>query len=244
MCIMIVEVKRDGPEREREHYDWLYRTADRVSDRGPIVLFHLWSHPEPRRGHSGPGRRAGVTLRWVPAWSRGQLTVRISYMIPMNVTTRMPLTTPVENLTNYNPAWRSSGGQPDHEQLHTKSTPETGQEDQSPALLEGPLVKDHSPLKTYDVRECQLILHLSKGKTLQFIRQYILPIPGAVALVGRKYLVHQWALNHALQLRSVSPRPLNLEQSSRARKHLKRRGQSPLTSSEMPSTSSGEKSST
>jgi len=174
----------------------------------------------------------------------------------LKLTRMMPLMTPAENpkisipgpqdgpLFDTPPSWRSSGVQPDHEQLYTKSTPETGQEDQSPALLEGPLVKDHSPLKTYDVRECQLILHLSKGKTLQFIRQYILPIPGAVALVGRKYLVHQWALNHALQLRSVSPRPLNLEQSSRARKHLKRRGQSPLTSSEMPSTSSGEKSST
>jgi len=164
--------------------------------------------------------------------------------------------------------WRSSGGQPDHEQLYTETRNQDGTTASPPgpppettavpnppwewqypepvqnlAFLDPPIVKDHSPVKTYDVRECQLILHLSKGKTLQFIRNYILPIPGAVALVGRKYLVHQWALNHALQLRAVSPRPLNLAQSSRAKRTLKRRGQSPLTSSETPSTSSGEKSS-
>lgn len=161
-------------------------------------------------------------------------------------------------------AWRPSGGQPDHEYVH-RETDSQDSETGSPAgpppettaipmgpwtfqgapiLLDPPTVKDFSPVKTYDVRECQLILHLSKGKTLQFIRQHILPIPGAVALVGRKYLVHQWALNHALLQRSVSPRPLNLDQSSRAKRHLKRRGQLPLTSSETPSTSSGEKSST
>ena len=199
----------------------------------------------------------------------------------------MPLTTPAENPTTskncpicacyfdtgtvrcmiHKPheTWRSSGGQPDHEQPQSETSYQDGETGspagppvettansvgtwkypepvQNLAFLDPPIVKDHSPVKTYDVRECQLILHLSKGKTLQFIRNYILPIPGAVALVGRKYLVHQWALNHALQLRSVSPRPLNLEQSSRARKHLKRRGQSPLTSSETPSSSSGEKS--
>ena len=198
----------------------------------------------------------------------------------------LPLTTPAENPTTskncpicacyfdtgtvrcmiHKPheTWRSSGGQPDHEQPQSETRyqdsetgsppgppPETTATPMggpwtfqgAPILLDPPVVKDHSPIKTYDVRECQLILHLSKGKTLQFIRQHILPIPGAVAKVGQRYLVHQWALNHALQLRAVSPRPLNLAQSSRAKTHLKRRGQSPLTSSETPSTSSGEKSS-
>jgi hypothetical protein len=157
--------------------------------------------------------------------------------------------------------WRLSGGQPDHEQSQSpaseesltptyegierfKGTPFHWDPEGLPTLLEPPVVKDHSPVKTYDVRECQLILHLSKGKTHQFIRQHLLPIPGAVALVGRKYLVHQWALNHALLQRSVSPGPTNpkrVAQMSRARS--KQRGQSPLTSSETPSTSSGEKSS-
>jgi hypothetical protein len=160
-----------------------------------------------------------------------------------------PLTTPAENPTNTPRLWpdEATNEQPQSE-TGDQSSEKAGPfgpppEVPYPALLDPPTVKDFSPVKTYDVRECQVILHLSKGKTHQFIRNFILPIPGAVALVGRKYLVHQWALNHALLQRSVSPGPTNpkrVAQMSRARS--KRRGQSPLTSSETLSTSSGEKS--
>ena len=89
------------------------------------------------------------------------------------------------------------------------------------------------------------MLHMSSGRTKKFIREEIIPLGGCVR-VGNRYLVHAWAINHALSLRNIQPRPKAAYPPSRLR-GLRPRQKSkltvpPSTSSETPSTSSGEKS--
>ena len=116
------------------------------------------------------------------------------------------------------------------------------QESPSP---EGPLtLKDHTPPRMYDAKECQALLRISHGRALKFIREEIIPLGGCVR-VGNRYLVHAWALNHALSLRTIQTRPRRPYSPVRMARLKASRSKSKNSlpiSSEMPSLPSGEKS--
>ena len=104
--------------------------------------------------------------------------------------------------------------------------------------------KDHTPPRLYDAKECQALLRQSHGRTLKFIREEIIPLGGCVR-VGNRYLVHAWALNIALEKRSVTVRPKRVYPPGQTRGLRSKRSTppSPLTLSEKPSSPSGGKSS-
>ena len=104
-------------------------------------------------------------------------------------------------------------------------------------------LKDNTPPRMYDVRECQALLRISRGRALKFIREEIIPLGGCVR-VGNRYLVHAWALNHALSLRTLQKKPKQIYSPARlaSLKLSKRRKSSRHISSETPSLPSGEKS--
>ena len=84
--------------------------------------------------------------------------------------------------------------------------PEVPQEekDRWTAIVQVNPLKDHTPPRLYDVKECQALLRMSHGRTLKFIREEIIPTGGCVRL-GNRYLVHAWAINYALSQRTLPP---------------------------------------
>ena len=76
--------------------------------------------------------------------------------------------------------------------------------------------KDQTPIELYTVIEVQAMLRLTKRGTYEWIRQNVRPIGGLVRL-GKRILIHKWALNAALKQKTWDLTP-----SEKQRKALSR----------------------